>query len=257
MVVHKKVLLTGAAGRVGTYLRERLVDKYQLSGTDRIPVDGFDSMTADLTNFDAILPAMEGKDTVVHLAAEPRHTPDIWWDLLLPDNIIATANVFEASRRGGVKRVIFFSSMHVTGFYERDEPWRAIAEGKYGNLDPNDVPLVTHDMPTRPDGPYAASKIFGESLGAYYAEEYGMTVICIRLGTMGGGDRPGEDSRSYISWLSRRDLATMVERCIEVEGISYDIFFGASNNTWKIYDTPRAHRVLLYEPQDNAEDYRP
>ena len=115
MVDHKKVLLTGAAGRVGTYLRERLVDKYQLSGTDRIPVDGFDSMTADLTNFAAILPAMEGKDTVVHLAAEPRHPPDIWWDLLLPDNIIATANVFEASRRGGVKRVIFFSSMHVTG----------------------------------------------------------------------------------------------------------------------------------------------
>ena len=61
-----------------------------------------------------------------------------------------------------------------------------------------------------------------------------MTVICIRLGTMGGGDRPGEDSRSYVSWLSRRDLATMVERCIEVEGISYDIFFWASNNTWKI-----------------------
>ena len=171
MADNKKVLLTGAAGRVGTYLRERLVDKYQLSGTDRIPVDGFDSMTADLTNFDAILPAMEGKDTVVHLAAEPRHTPDIWWDLLLPDNITATANVFEASRRGGVKRVIFFSSMHVTGFYERDEPWRAIAEGKYGNLVPNDLPLVTHDMPTRPDGPYAASKIFGESLGAYYAEE--------------------------------------------------------------------------------------
>ena len=125
----KMVLLTGAAGRIGTYLRERLGDKYELSGTDRIPVEGFDSVTANLTDFDAILPAMEGKDVVVHLAAEPRHTPDIWWDLLLPDNIIATANVFEAARRGGVKRVVFFSSMHVNGFYERDEPWHSISEG--------------------------------------------------------------------------------------------------------------------------------
>lgn len=253
----KMVLLTGAAGRIGTYLRERLGDKYELSGTDRIPVEGFDSVTANLTDFDAILPAMEGKDVVVHLAAEPRHTPDIWWDLLLPDNIIATANVFEAARRGGVKRVVFFSSMHVNGFYERDEPWHSISEGKYGDPDPEAVPLVTHEMPTRPDGPYAASKIFGEFLGAYYAEEYGMTVICIRLGTMGGGDRPGEDSRSYVSWISRRDMASMVERCIEVKDIGYDIFFGASNNKWKIYDTPRARRVLGYRPQDNAEDFRP
>ena len=187
----KKVLLTGAAGRIGTYLRERLGDKYALSGTDRVPVSGFDSTVADLTDFDAILPAMEGKDVVVHLAAEPRHTPDIWWDILLPDNVVATANVFEAARRGGVRRVVFFSSMHVVGMYERDEPWSSIAEGNYGDLDPAAVPLITHEMPVRPDGPYAASKIFGESLGRYYAEEYGMTVICIRLGTMSSDDRPG------------------------------------------------------------------
>ena len=253
----KKVLLTGAAGRIGTYLRERLGDKYALSGTDRVPVSGFDSTVADLTDFDAILPAMEGKDVVVHLAAEPRHTPDIWWDILLPDNVVATANVFEAARRSGVGRVVFFSSMHVVGMYERDEPWSSIAEGDYGDLDPATVPLVTHDMPVRPDGPYAASKIFGESLGRYYAEEYGMTVVCIRLGTMGGDDRPGSDARSYVSWLSRRDLATMVERCIEVDGLGYDIFYGTSANTWKIYDTPRAWNVLGYEPQDNAERYRP
>lgn len=253
----KRVLLTGAAGRIGTYLRERLGEKYELSGTDRVPVDGFDSVTADLTDFEAILPAMDGKDVVVHLAAEPRHTPDIWWDLLLPDNIIATANVFEAARQGGVRRVVFFSSMHVNGFYERDEPWRSISLGEYGGLDPATVPLVTHEMPNRPDGPYAASKVFGESLGAYYAEEYGMSVICIRLGTMGGDDRPGDDPRSYVSWLSRRDLASLVERCIEAQDIGYDIFFGASNNTWKIYDTPRAHRVLGFAPQDNAEDFRP
>ncbi len=252
----KKVLLTGAGGRIGTILRNAFAGKYELSGTDRVPVPGFDSLTANLTDFDALLPAFKGKDVVVHLAAEPRHTPDIWWDLLVPDNIVATANVFEAARQGGARRVIFFSSMHVCGMYERDYPYSRIVEGKYEGLEPHRVPLVTHKMPARPDGPYAASKLFGEALGRYYAEEYGMSVICIRLGTVGRDDRPGQDFRSYVSWLSHRDLATLVERCIEAEGIGYDIFFGASGNTWKIYDTPRAWTVLGYQPQDNAEKFR-
>ena len=258
MAETKKVLLTGAAGRIATFLRNGLRDKYALSGTDRIPVaaTGFESVTANLTDFDTTLPAFQGVDTVVHLAAEPRHTPDIWWDLLLPDNITATANVYEAARQGGASRVIFFSSMHVNGFYERDEPWRSIAEGEYGGLDPSAVPLVSHEMPVRPDGPYAASKIFGESLGQYYSEEYGISVISIRLGTMSVEDKPGEDARSYVSWLSSRDLTTMVDRCIEAKEIGFDVFFGASGNTWKIYDTPRGWEVLGYTPQDNAEDFR-
>ena len=256
MADNKRVLMTGAGGRIGSSLRNALADKYELSGTDRIPVPGFDSSTADLTDLEAILPVFKGKDVVVHLAAEPRHTPDIGWDILMPDNVIATANVFEAARQGGASRVIFFSSMHVDGLYERDHPYSAIAVGDYDGLEPDRVPLVTHEMPVRPDGPYAVSKIFGESLGRYYAEEYGIAVICIRLGTIGRDGRPGNDPRSYVSWFSNRDLAEMVERCIEVEGINYDIFFGASANTWKIYDTPRAWRVLGIDPQDNAEDFR-
>ncbi len=254
----KKVLLTGAAGRIAGFLRGGLADKYELSGVDRIDAatKDFPSLTANLADFDAILPAFDGVDTVVHLAAEPRHTPDIWWDLLLPDNVAATANVFEAARRGGASRVVFFSSMHVNGMYERDEPWRSVAEGEYGDLKPDETPLVTRDMPVRPDGPYAASKIFGESLGRYYAEEYGISVICVRLGTMSVEDKPGDDARSLVSWLSARDLVAMVERCIDAEGIDFDVFFGASANTWKIYDTPRAWRVLGYMPQDNAQDFR-
>ncbi|MEE8442435.1 MAG: NAD(P)-dependent oxidoreductase [Dehalococcoidia bacterium] len=253
----KKVLITGYAGRIGTLIREALSDRYDLSGIDRVPVPGLDSTVANLTDLDAMLPAFHGQDVVIHLAAEPRHTPDIGWDLLMPDNVVATANVFEAARQKGVGRVIFFSSMHVNGLYERDHPYSAIAEGNYEGLKPEDVSLVTHEMPVRPDGPYAASKIFGEALGRYYAEEYGITVICVRLGTVGRGGRPGDDARSYVSWNSARDLASMVERCVEVEGITYDIFYAASGNTWKIYDTPRAWRVLGLEPKDNAEDYRP
>ncbi len=253
----KTVLLTGSAGKIGTALRGELGSKYHFKVVDRVAGPQADSIVADLTDLPAILPAFQGVDVVVHMAAEPRHTPDIWWDILIPDNILATANVYEAARQGGAKRVIFFSSMHVDGLYEGDHPYSAIAQGEYGGLKPDQVPLVTHEMPVRPDGPYAASKIFGEALGRYYAEDLGMSVICLRLGTMGRDDRPGADPRSYVSWLSRRDLARLVELCIETMETSYDIFFATSNNTWKIYDTPRARQVLGYAPVDNAESFRP
>ena len=256
MATKTRVLLTGAGGRIATILRQALQEHYDLSGIDRVPVPGFESLSANLTDLAAMLPAFQGKEVVVHLAAEPRHTPDIGWDLLLPDNVVATANVFEAARQGGARRLIFFSSMHVNGLYELDPPYAAIAQGHYAGLAPERVPLVTHDMPVRPDGPYAVSKIFGEALGRYYAEAYGITVICIRLGTIGRDDRPGSDARSYVSWCSHRDLTQLVRRCIEVPDITYDIVFGASANTWKIYDTPRAWRLLGWQPQDNAEAYR-
>jgi nucleoside-diphosphate-sugar epimerase len=256
MVDKKTVLLTGAAGRIGTILRTGLADAYHIKGIDRIPAQGLDSVVADLTDMDSITPAFKGVDVVVHLAADPRHTPDIWWDTLMPDNVVASANVFEAAKQGGAKKVVFFSSMHVNGMYELDHPYSAIAAGDYAGLDPERIAPVTHEMPDRPDGPYAVSKIFGESLGRYYSEEYGISVICLRLGTVGPDDRPADDPRSYVSWLSHRDLVQLVEKCIETEDIGYDVFFAASGNSWRIYDTVRARQVLGYAPQDNAESFR-
>ncbi len=251
------VVVTGSGGRIGVILRRALADKYSLRGVDRVPTPGMaGALVASLTDLDAILPAFKGADAVVHLAADPRHTPEIWWDTLIPDNVVATANVYEAARRGGVKRVVFFSSMHVCGMYESDPPWSRIATGDYAGLDPAAVPLVTADMPTRPDGPYAVSKIFGEALGQYYAEAHGMEVVVVRLGTVGRDDRPGRDARSFVSWLSHRDLAHLTERALAAPRIKHEIVFGASDNTWKIYDTPRARTVLGYAPQDNAERFR-
>ena len=251
------VVITGSGGRIGVLLRQTLAPTYALRGIDRVPTPGLaDAVVASLTDLDAILPAFKGADAVVHLAADPRHTPEIWWDTLIPDNVVATANVFEAARRGGVRRVVFFSSMHVCGMYENDPPWSGIASGNYTGLDPATVPLVTTTMPTRPDGPYAVSKIFGESLGQYYAEAHGMEVVVVRLGTVGRDDRPGRDARSFVSWLSHRDLAQLTRRALAAPAITYDIVFGASDNTWKIYDTPRARTVLGYAPQDDAERFR-
>ena len=251
------VVVTGSGGRIGGLLRHALGGTYSLRGIDRVPTpDMPGALVATLTDLDAIRPVFKGADAVVHLAADPRHTPDIWWDTLIPDNVVATANVFEAARQGGVRRVVFFSSMHVCGMYENDPPWSRIASGDYTGLDPAAVPLVTADMPARPDGPYAVSKIFGEALGQYYAEAHGMEVVVVRLGTVGRDDRPGRDARSFVSWLSHRDLADLTARALDAPRLRYEVVFGSSDNTWKIYDTLRARTVLGYAPRDNAERFR-
>jgi nucleoside-diphosphate-sugar epimerase len=106
----KTVLLTGSGGRIGLILRQALAGTYDLRGVDRVETPGMaGALVAGLTDLDAIRPAFEGADAVVHLAADPRHTPEIWWDTLIPDNVVATANVYEAARRGGVQRVVFLS----------------------------------------------------------------------------------------------------------------------------------------------------
>lgn len=229
---------------------------HEVSGIDVRPVDQPGAVVADLTDMPSVRPLFEGVDAVIHLAAERRHTPDIGWDLLLPRNVVATANVFDAAHEAGVRRFVFASSMHVTGLYESDEPYSSIANGRYEGLDPAQVPLVTAEMPTRPDGRYAATKILGESIGRYYFEAEGMEVISVRLGTIGADDRPGADPRSFVSWFSHRDVAGFFEACVTAPGISHQIVYGASANTWRIYDTPHGWGVLDFHPQDNAEDFR-
>ena len=257
MAEQATVVITGSGGRIGAILRRALAGKYRLRGIDRVPTPGVPgALVASLTDLDAILPVFAGADAVVHLAADPRHTPDIGWDTLIPDNVVATANVYEAARQGGVKRFVFFSSMHVCGMYENDAPWSRVATGDYAGLDPAGVPLVTAEMPARPDGPYAVSKMFGEALGKYCAEAYGMEVVVVRLGTVGREDGPGSDARSFVSWLSHRDLAHLTERAIDAPHVTYEVVFGASDNTWKIYDTLRARSRLGYAPRDNAEHFR-
>ena len=257
MAEQKTIVITGSGGRVGSILRRAFAGRYRLRCVDRIPTPGApEALVGSLTELDAILPVFEGADAVVHLAADPRHTPDIGWDTLIPDNVVASANVYEAARQAGARRVVFFSSMHVCGMYENDPPWSRIVAGDYAGLDPGAVPLVTADMPTRPDGLYAVSKVFGEALGRYHAEAYGMEVVVVRLGTVGREDRPGSDPRSFVSWVSHRDLAHLTERAVEAPRVGYETVFGASDNTWKVYDTLHARRALDYAPQDNAERFR-
>src|SRR5215472_2623221 len=174
-----QVLVTGSSGLIGGVVIRTLGDKYTFSGLDRVQTaDAPDIPTtvADVSNFDAIRPAFDGMDAVIHLAADAgMHAP---WSSILPNNIVATYNVFEAARQAGVPRLIF------------------------ANLDPATFPRIEHTVRIRPDGYYGISKAFGEAMGAYYTENCGMSVICLRIGTVNRHNSPMRDIRHMATWLS-------------------------------------------------------
>ena len=250
----KSVLLTGAGGLIGGILRRELADSHDLTGVDAVNVGGFSSLVADVVDLDAILPAFQGIDAVVHLAADAGEKAT--WDSVLRNNLIGTYNVFEAAARSGVKRIVFASSNHATGMYERDHPYSAIVRGNYDGLAPGEYPLITHRMPVRPDGYYGVSKEYGEALGRYYHEEHGVSVACIRIGTVNRANSPLGSVRHFATLCSHRDLAQLVRRCLGHEDLGFDIFYGVSDNTWRFWDIEHGRKVIGYEPQDDAESFR-
>ena len=212
MTDRKKVLITGAAGLIGGILRDGLTSDYEVSGVDIRPADGFaTNVVADTTDLEAVLPAYDGVDTVIDLASVPDQ--DSPWDVVYANNLPSTYNALEAARRAGARRVIFASSNHATGNYEDDEPYASIVAGKYEGLEPGNVPLVTVDMPIRPDGPYGIGKAFGEAAGRYYSDRYGLSVICLRIGTLNREGRPLVP-RHFATLLSHRDLVQLARRTL-------------------------------------------
>lgn len=258
-----KILLTGASGLIGGVLRTHLSDhggefgRYTISGVDARDLDD-DSLAsftlADCYDYDAMSPAFEGQDAVVHLAANaPVETP---WADVLRNNIASTHNVYEAAREHGLKRLVFASSNHAVGNFELDEPYKSIGLGDYSLIDndPANIVQVDHNVPIRPDSDYGVSKVFGEATGRYYNEHFGLEVACLRIGSVVPNNRP-MNIRAYATWLSHRDLAHLVDRCLTAD-ISYEIFYGVSNNRWRFWDIDYARETIGYEPQDRAEDWK-
>ncbi len=250
----KNVLITGAAGLIGGLLRDSLKDSHNVTGVDMRLVDGFASLVADTSDLNAVLPAYEGVDTVIDLASVPDQ--DSPWDVVYRNNLPSTYNALEAARRVGAKRVIFASSNHATGNYEEDEPYASIVAGRYEGLDPASFPRVTVDMPIRPDGPYGIGKAFGEAAGRYYSDHFGLSVICLRIGTLNREGRPLVP-RHFATLLSHRDLAQLVRKCVEApDTVRFAIFYGVSNNTWRFWDISNSRELIGYEPEDDAERWR-
>ncbi len=249
-----RILITGAAGLIGGILMEGLSKRYEVEGVDIRPLAGALRGSVDMTCRDTALTAFTGAETVVDLAA--LSSPETPWAKVLDTNVPATLNAFEAASQAGARRVVFASSNHVTGMYEKDRPYREILSGEYDGLNPRQVPLITTADPVRPDGPYALGKVLGEAAGRYYSDSRGLSVICLRIGTVKRSDRPG-CPREFATFLSQADLLQLVEKCIAAPGsVSYGIFYGVSDNTWKIWDVTDSGRMVDYRPGDNAEAWR-
>lgn len=236
-------MITGARGLIGGILSEGLGGDHELA-----PVDVGSGV--DMRDLGAAERAFRGAEVVVDLAAKPStETP---WQEVYANNLPATANALEAARRVGARRVVFASSNHVTGMYERDEPYARIVAGDYEGLDPATIPRIASAQPIRPDGPYGVGKAFGEAAGRFYADAYGLSVICLRIGTVNGEDRP-RGPRERATLLTHRDLVHLVEACIAApEDVGFAVFYGVSANTWRFWEIADAERAIGYRPLDDA-----
>ena len=167
---------------------------------------------------------------------------------------VGTYNVFEASRREGVKRVIFASSNHATGGNYLDEPWSLVGTGQFNKLEAGKYPLVDEDTMIRPDGFYGVSKAFGEAIGSYYNDYHEVSSIHLRIGWVISTDDPTFSPFALSLWLSHRDtLPRLCELSIDApDDLRYGIYYATSDNMWKIFDISRAKAELGYAPEDGS-----
>jgi len=248
----RRVLVTGMSGLIGGALRRRLEGTYELSALNRRPIPGVPCHQADIADLEAIAPAFAGVDTVVHLAARTGSS-DVFAEILQA-NVIGTYNVFEAARRARVGRVVYASSGATVSAWERDQPYKALVEGRYDEA--TSWETMTHEMPLRPAGIYGASKIWGEAIARHFSDVHGLSALCVRIGRVLAGDRP-TTAREFSVFCSQRDVVQMLELCIAAPPtLKFDVFYAVSDNRWGYRDLEHARTVLGFAPSDRAEDYR-
>lgn len=249
----RKVVITGAAGSVGQVLLAALPSRYDVLSVDRRRVQATPHKRVSMTNLRRLVRAFRGADAVVHLAADASWKAD--WTSVQKNNIAGTRNVLEAARICGVRRVIFASSNAVASGYEKDEPWASVVAGRYDGLNPHHLPRITPSMPVRPPNLYGVSKAFGEAACRYYSDEFGLSAICVRIGSVRPSDRPTRP-RHFATMLTHRDLVDLVIHAIEApEQVRFEILYGVSDNTWRLYDLAGTERIG-FTPVDNVEAWR-
>ena len=237
----KNVLITGMSGLIGGLLKDHLRERggYELTALNRSHVDGVRNHQADIADFEAIRPAFEGQDVVVHLAA---YLGAQDWEGQHAGNVV----------QAGVKRVVFASSGNAIRGFEFVSPYKEIAEGRYDDV-PENFPMITHEQ-IRPQALYGAAKVWGEALGRHFSDDYDMSIICVRIGSVHRENRPMSVRENAI-YLGHRDICQMLRLCIDApESVKYDVFFAVSNNKWNYRDLSHPKETLGYEPQDSADD---
>ena len=230
----KKLVLTGAAGQLGSRLREPLSKMCDvLVSTDLADdvgalFDGESYVKADLSNLDAMIDLLKDADMVVHFGAIGDEAA---WDDILQSNIIGAYNVWEAAYRNGVKRVVYASSVHAVGMHKKTD-------------------TIGLDVPHRPDTYYGLAKCFSEDLASLYWDKRGIESVCMRIFSCA----PATNARSVGTWLSYDDLIHLVERSVNSPVVGFSIVYGISDNDRAVVDNTKAGH-LGYRPKDNAEQF--
>lgn len=271
------VLVTGAHGTVGTAITDHLSEstRYEFTLLDREPGDGpGECVVADVTDAAALEGHFAGQDAVVHLALVPgtggSRDRDLSWNDALAANLEGIHNVFEGAREAELDSIVFASSNHAVGLAEvRNAP---------GVYFPDSGIAVDHTEPHRPDSRYGLTKTYGEDLGRLAAEAHGIRFYALRIGAVrapeydhpygdaergvdeGRWDRgdPEYDeqvARMSCLWHSRRDLAQLVDRCLQDHRVEWDHFYGRSETPYSWLPIAHAKEVLGYEPQDDAGEW--
>ncbi|MFJ1746956.1 NAD-dependent epimerase/dehydratase family protein [Streptomyces sp. NPDC088116] len=235
MPAPRTVLLTGAAGGLGTLMRGLLpAYGYELRLFDATPIKGEpDAITADLADKEALREAVRGVDAVIHLAGISLEAS---FDKILRANVEGTYNLYEAARAEGVRRTVFASSNHAVGFTPRPQ---------------GDDPLIPIDTPRRPDTYYGLSKCFGEDLAQLYWDLHGVETVSVRIGSC---FMEPTSVRMLSIWLSPGDCARLLHAALTAESVGHSVVYGSSANTRLWWDLTSA-RALGYEPQDDSEQY--
>jgi nucleoside-diphosphate-sugar epimerase len=219
-----RVLVTGAAGRIGSGFLRHVADRYVLRATDIRPFAFDDFVLADLGDVDALARACADVDTVVHLGADPSLDAD--WESLLPANIVGTHNLFAAATAAGVRRVVYASSVHAVSGYPA---------GKQ----------ISADDPVNPGNVYGVTKVFGEALGRYHAEQRGLSVIALRIGAFHvAGSKPEPQPHNELLHLLETDLYEIMIRAIEVRGVRYAVVNAISDQVGGRLDMTATRELL-------------
>lgn len=246
--VRRRVLVTGAAGNIGSYFAEHSHRRYDLRLMVRSEEDARtrealrrfgDIVEGDLADLPGLKELCAGVDTVLHLAAAA--SPDSTWEQLLPANIVGAYHMMVAAKSAGCRRVIYASSIHAVSGY------------------PADVQVKTSE-PVNPGDLYGVSKCFGEALGRYMAEQEGMSVIALRIGAfqpLSTARDPNAGVQMMNMFVSRRDLNQLIQKCIDVENLRFAILHGVSDNHFKRLDISDARELVGYQPQDDATELNP
>lgn len=231
----RRILITGAAGNIGSKLIRSLKQKHDLILMDRRRLNRQNFFHADFRHYDPNWVKYFGKvSTVLHLAANPDEKAN--WEHLIPENIDSVLNVCHACIEKKVNRLIFASSCHTMGGYRK-----------------RDVDYITADMEPLPDCDYGVSKLIGERICKSFSDRFPLSVICLRIGWVPREeDIPSIKKNSWlrILWLSTRDLIQVFEKSIEAKDIKFKILYAMSQNKGMNWDLYTTMKTLNYAPQD-------